>query len=146
MQIHMQAFHRRWWKTKVAGYLLITQSFPHSPHVYPQEFSTGRGDCGYSFLVDIRRNRSFREKPTFSAVVDFYQGGFFVQNLGLDRHPAGRENRPVPAMGKKFKKGVDFVLKRRYNVCLYGKLTQGGEIHAQHQVLQEGCPFFQDRL
>ena len=68
------------------------------------------------------------------------------KNSGLDSRPDSGKYRPVGTMGKKFKKGVDFVLRRRYNVCLYGKLTQGGEIHAQHQVLQEGCHFFQDRL
>ena len=33
---------------------------------------------------------------------------------------------------KKVKKGVDFILQTRYNVCLYGKLEEGGAIHAQH--------------
>ena len=30
------------------------------------------------------------------------------------------------------KLGVDFVFQTRYNVCLYGKLEEGGAIHAQH--------------
>ena len=35
--------------------------------------------------------------------------------------------------GQKFlKKGVDFGGERRYNVYPYGKLTEGGVIHAQH--------------
>ena len=33
---------------------------------------------------------------------------------------------------KKVKKGVDFAGQTRYNVCLYGKLEEGGAIHAQH--------------
>jgi len=30
------------------------------------------------------------------------------------------------------KLGVDFAVQTRYNVCLYGKLEEGGAIHAQH--------------
>ena len=30
------------------------------------------------------------------------------------------------------KLGVDFAGQTRYNVCLYGKLEEGGAIHAQH--------------
>ena len=82
MQISIQDFHRRQWKTKMAGYLLITRSFPHSPQFFPQELSTGGEDCGYSFLVHITPNGGSRKNPTFSAVVDFYQGEFFVQKLG----------------------------------------------------------------
>ena len=59
-----------------------------------------------------------------------------MQNLGLDngQRVAADEGSGIReyAMGKKLKKGVDFDAQRRYNVCLYGKITQGGEIHAQH--------------
>jgi len=33
---------------------------------------------------------------------------------------------------KFLKLGVDFAGQTRYNVCLYGKLEEGGAIHAQH--------------
>ena len=39
------------------------------------------------------------------------------KNSGLDSRPDSGKYRPVGTMGKKFKKGVDFVLRRRYNVC-----------------------------
>ena len=82
MRIPIQDFHRGLWKSKKAGYLLITQSFPHSPHLFPQGFSTGGLDCGYSFLVHITSVRGNLKNPTFRAVVDFHQGEFFVQKLG----------------------------------------------------------------
>ena len=41
--------------------------------------------------------------------------------------------------GKKQKKflklGVDFTGQTRYNVCLYGKLEEGGALNGKHQVL-----------
>ena len=82
MQIPMQAIHRQWWKTKMAGYLLITRSFPHSLQFYPQELSTGDVNCGYSFFVHITRRRACRENPTFLPVVEFHQGEIFVQKFG----------------------------------------------------------------
>ena len=67
------------------------------------------------------------EMPTFLQVVDFTMGKFLCKNSDLT---AG-----VNALkkSKKFLKlGVDFVGQTRYNVCLYGKLEEGGAIHAQH--------------
>ena len=57
---------------KGAKYLLITQSFPHSPQLFPQELSTGELDCGYSFLVHIKQ--ADRLRP-FS---HFFAGGGFL--------------------------------------------------------------------
>ena len=62
-------------------------SFPHSPQVFPQGFSTGAEVCGYSFLVHIKRTVGFPEKAIFLGMVDFHQGIFFVQKLGLDTFP-----------------------------------------------------------
>ena len=38
----------------------------------------------------------------------------------------------IKGFEKNIKKGVDFAGQTRYNVCLYGKLEEGGAIHAQH--------------
>ena len=85
----------------------------------------------------------------------FYYAVFFVQKFGLDRRyvpagfqvPGGNRRASYPVcpvrlwhfksltanlIRKKVKKGVDFICQTRYNVCLYGKLEEGGKIHAQH--------------
>jgi len=72
-------------KRKETKYLLITHSFPHSPQVFPQEFSTGKKDCGYSLLVHIIRCDAIRENSHFFAGGGFHHGAVFVQKLGLDR-------------------------------------------------------------
>ena len=84
MQTDMQIFHRQARIFKTPKYLLITGSFPHSPQVFPQEFSTAVPGCGYSFLVHIKRTGSFTEFPHFFEGGGFYYGGFFVQKFGLD--------------------------------------------------------------
>ncbi len=62
---------------------------------------------------------------------------YFSKPLG--NMPADGEKREMEvitpllvSVRKKVKKGVDFVSQTRYNVCLYGKLEEGGAIHAQH--------------
>ena len=183
MQTGMQLFHRGEWNFKTAKYLLITRSFPHSPQVFPQEFSTGRKACGCSQMVHIIRRRGFIRTAYFFEDGVFYYGRIFVQKFGLDKGvrreecgvkespaaivfikannllhcpvasadlrqytflfcPEGTPKRHTPnswlltphsfSFWKKVKKGVDFVWQTRYNVCLYGKLEEGGAIHAQH--------------
>ena len=64
---------------------------------------------------------------TFFADSAFYHGENIVQKFGLDKTVCGHKKT------KDFLKlGVDFVAQTRYNVCLYGKLEEGGAIHAQH--------------
>ena len=78
-------FHRLGEKWKERKYLLKTQSFPHSPQICPQEFSTGWDGCGYSFLVHIIRCDTLREFSHFFAGRGFYHGKIFVQKFGLDK-------------------------------------------------------------
>jgi len=60
-------------------------------------------------------------------VVDLTMGEFLCKNSDL----TGRfEN--LKKQKNFLKLGVDFVWQTRYNVCLYGKLEEGGAIHAQH--------------
>ena len=147
-----------WGKTKTGKYLLITHSFPHSPQTFPQELSTPLFGCGYSFLVHIKFTVAPAMHPHFFAGGGFYHGEIFVQKFGLDSGcpPAGNASlercvpsfskparqrertpnfRPVFLIRKKVKKGVDFVLQTRYNVCLYGKLEEGGALNGKYQVL-----------
>ena len=155
-------FHKKGTKRKEQKFLLITHSFPQSPQVFPQGFSTGGVCCGYSVLVHIKRFARFRRISHFWAGRGFYHEHFFVQKLGLDnpspeprRTTAGtgrrsckqRRRQPCcrdgaaggkllpPGTAKNFEKRVDFIAPRRYNAYLYGKRTEGGGIHAQYQVL-----------
>ena len=67
------------------------------------------------------------EIPTFLQVVDFTMGKFLCKNSVLTAIGINLRKH------KKFLKlGVDFTGQTRYNVCLYGKLEEGGAIHAQH--------------
>ena len=127
MQTGMQEFHRYSRVFNASKYLLITHSFPHSPQVFPQELSTGKVCCGYSFLVHIKCGGTDPELHTFLQVVDFAIGEFLWKNLDLTTWVV-----PVKKQKKFLKLGVDFVGQTRYNVCLYGKLEEGGAIHAQH--------------
>ena len=93
---------------------------------------------------------------TFFADSIFHQGKIFVQKFGLDndaekrmvRHcvefPADKDLpetdkcRDLPGkmlFEKNLKKGVDFDRQTRYNVCLYGKLEEGGALNGKYQVL-----------
>jgi hypothetical protein len=83
-------FHRRDGNAKGPKYLLITRSFPHSPQVFPQGFSTGGGNCGYADLIDIKSGDCFRQNLHFFGAVIFHHSLFFVQKMGLDRDGAGR--------------------------------------------------------
>ena len=69
--------------------------------------------------------------PYFFAGGVFYYEQNFVQKFGLDIS-GDRAESPGISFRKKVKKGVDFAAQKRYNVCLYGKLEEGGAIHAQH--------------
>ena len=156
MQTGMHGFHRDRRFLKTGKYLLITHSFPHSPQIFPQELSTGRKCCGYSFLVHIKLTGTPGGMRTFFADSIFHHGEIFVQKFGLDKimePEAGEkrcgiradkglpdadkggdlsENRPFE---KNLKKGVDFAGQTRYNVCLYGKLEEGGALNGKYQVL-----------
>ena len=81
MQTDMHVFHKEQWKSKEAEYLLKTLSFPHSPQVFPQGFSTGGVNCGYSILVHIKRNDTVRAVSHFFADCVFCHGSNFVQKL-----------------------------------------------------------------
>jgi len=85
MQTCMQTIHRLREIFKTPKYLLITQSFPHSPQVFPQEFSTGWSSCEYSFLVHIKWPVITGKFPHFFEGGVFYYSLIFVQKLGLDR-------------------------------------------------------------
>ena len=99
MQTRMQIFHRFGQIFKTAKYLLITQSFPHSPQVFPQEFSTGWKRCGYSLLVHIKRALESEGFSHFFESGVFYYSLIFVQKLGLDR-PARAGCPCVPGVAK----------------------------------------------
>lgn len=71
------------WKEK--EYLLITQSFPHSPQVFPQELSTASTVCGYAEKVHIKVIDPLRGISYFSGAVDFAMGKIFVRNSHLDK-------------------------------------------------------------
>lgn len=71
------------WKEK--EYLLITQSFPHSPQVFPQELSTASTVCGYAEKVHIKVIDPLRGISHFSGAVDFAMGKIFVRNSHLDK-------------------------------------------------------------
>ena len=77
---------------------MITQSFPQSPQVFPQGFSTGGACCGYAVLVHIKRSDTLRRISHFSAGRGFYHEHFFVQKLGLDNSPR-RPRRPPTGAG-----------------------------------------------
>ena len=85
-------------KRKEQKILLITQSFPQSPQVFPQGFSTGGACCGYAVLVHIKRSDTLRRISHFSAGRGFYHEHFFVQKLGLDNSPR-RPRRPPTGAG-----------------------------------------------
>ena len=91
MQTGIQEFHSGPRFCKASEYLLITHSFPHSPQVFPQELSTGKPRCGYSFLVHIKRRGSRMGSAHFLADSIFYHSRFFVQKFGLDTEVAGLE-------------------------------------------------------
>ena len=90
MQTGIQKFHRFLRIFKTVKYLLITHSFPHCPQVFPQELSTGKPRCGYSFLVHIKRRGSRMGSAHFLADSIFFSR-FFVQKFGLDTEVAGLE-------------------------------------------------------
>ena len=57
----------------------------------------------------------------------FTTADFLCKNSDLTQKLRGEKKQ------KNFLKlGVDFTGQTRYNVCLYGKLEEGGAIHAQH--------------
>ena len=91
-------FHKKSKKRKEQKILLITQSFPQSPQVFPQGFSTGGACCGYAVLVHIKRSDTLRRISHFSAGRGFYHEHFFVQKLGLDNSPR-RPRRPPTGAG-----------------------------------------------
>ena len=91
-------FHKKSKKRKEQKILLITQSFPQSPQVFPQGFSTGGACCGYAVLVHIKRSDTLRRISHFSAGRGFYHEHFFVQKLGLDNSPC-RPRRPPTGAG-----------------------------------------------
>ena len=81
MQTDMHVFHKEQWKSKEAECLLKTLSFPHSPQAFPQGFSTGTMNCGYTILVHIKRSDTIRTVSHFFADCGFYHGADFVQKL-----------------------------------------------------------------
>jgi len=81
----MQFFHRRAGLWKGKEYLLITQSFPHSPQAFPQELSTASTVCGYAKKVHINNFDALRENSHFWRAVDFAMGKIFVRNFHLDK-------------------------------------------------------------
>ena len=66
-------------KTK---YLLITPSFPHSQQGFPQEFSTGKGGCGYAVVIYIKRYDRMLQNSYFFDSRGFYHKGLFVHFFG----------------------------------------------------------------
>lgn len=92
MQTDMQFFHRRALLWKKKEYLLITQSFPHSPQVFPQELSTASTVCGYAKKVHIKDLDLFRENSHFWGAVHFAMGKIFVRNSHLDKGVEHGEN------------------------------------------------------
>ena len=63
-------------------YLLITQSFPHFPQIFPQRFSTGKGGCGYAIVIYIKRYDEMLQNSYFFDSRGFYHSHFFVHNFG----------------------------------------------------------------
>ena len=92
-------FHKKGTKRKEQKFLLITHSFPQSPQVFPQGFSTGGVCCGYSVLVHIKRFARFRRISHFWAGRGFYHEHFFVQKLGLD-NPSPEPRRTAAGTGR----------------------------------------------
>ena len=63
--------------------------------LYPQKLSTGKGSCGYSFLVHIKYAAVRGRIPHFFAGGVFYYGGIFVQKFGLDRPVCELRSFPI---------------------------------------------------
>ena len=66
-------------------YLLKTRCFPHSPQVFPQEFSTVPGRLGKIVEIDIKISDRIRPNSHFFAGCVFYHREFFVQKFLLDK-------------------------------------------------------------
>ena len=114
-------FHKKSKKRKEQKILLITQSFPQSPQVFPQGFSTGGACCGYAVLVHIKRSDTLRRISHFSAGRGFYHEHFFVQKLGPDNSPR-RPRRPPTGAGWP---GRSFLRPERQKILKKGLTKRG---------------------
>ena len=98
-----RVFHREgrmWTKSK---YLLKTQSFPHSPQVFPQGFSTAGSGLWNGTGIYIKIADSLRPVSHFFAGRVFHNRIFFVQKNTLDK-PFSPLLRHSPGRGKGRKK------------------------------------------
>ena len=77
-----RVFHRKGPGSTEGKYLLITHSFPHSPQVFPQEFSTGWPWDVYTTVIYIKRTDTNRPDSHFFASRGFYHRDFLVHNFG----------------------------------------------------------------
>ena len=75
-------FHRKRMCSKESEYLLKTLSFPHSPQVFPQEFSTGAAGGPCTILIYIKRNDRLRRIFHFFVRRNFNHIVTFVQFFG----------------------------------------------------------------
>ena len=62
-------------------YLLKTRGFPHSPQVYPQEFSTTMLWLWNRLQIDIKRSDNLRQNFHFFAGGGFHNSRIFVQKF-----------------------------------------------------------------
>jgi len=83
-------FHREEGVLKQSKYLLKTKSFPHSPQLSPQGFSTARGALWRKLRINIKIPDIFRPTSHFFGGRVFYHNKFFVQKFGLDKNARGR--------------------------------------------------------
>ena len=74
-------FHRNSPLGTEPKYLLKTMGFPHSPQVYPQEFSTTPLWLWNRLQIDIKRYDSLRRNSHFFAGRVFYHSRSFVQKF-----------------------------------------------------------------
>ena len=131
---------------KEPKYLLKTHTFPHSPHTFPQGFSTGVGKDGYTSEVDINNFDKIRPNPKFFDGRNIYHrpgscANFYPLTRGECRQECapGRQSsaRGKPSgngesLQKNYEKGIDFLKQVRYNVELYENNEKGDATNAQH--------------
>lgn len=112
MQTGMRFFHRRTELWKEEEYLLITQSFPHSPQVSPQELSTVSTGCGYAKKVHIKGFDLLRGISHFWGTVDFAMGKIFVRISHLDKgvRAMEKEGDGDETMGSEKNRKKDLIL------------------------------------
>ena len=119
--------------TLAIAFIISVGAFAQNNEVW----SSLKKDANFFLANDLGRNGYYDQKPIAELM------GIMAEEIGPeciiaagDVHHFDLHLVRLASVCKKqqnfLKLGVDFVFQTRYNVCLYGKLEEGGAIHAQH--------------